>query len=205
MPRPLPPALDWFLVSSFPPSQTESWGAATRDRKALFPWTCAWAPFLPRPRLVLASFQPFRMGRHLKTPLMCLETVSENAGHFSVCPHVAGSPFVRAVTSPRPFQSVFCPWWLQWPHPYPLQGSRVALAAPCSPEAWRHCLGVIHEGALAPPGCCSQGQAWKSCPKCLHRPRPLPGVPVSFAGCLFKRPSLDAFFEPQGFLCFKGM
>lgn len=141
MPRPLPPALDWSLVSSFPPSQTESWGAATRDRKALFLWTRARAPFLPRPRLALASFQPFRMGGHLKTPLMCLETESENAGHFSVCPHVAGSPFVGAVTSPRPFQSVFCPWWLKWPHLHPLQGSRVALAAPCSPEAWRSLLG----------------------------------------------------------------
>lgn len=52
-----------------PPSQTESWGAATRDRKALFLWTRARAPFLPRPRLALASFQPFRMGGALENPI----------------------------------------------------------------------------------------------------------------------------------------
>lgn len=141
MPCPHPPALDWSLGSSSLPVKLNL-GVLPRGTGRL----CSFGhvpghPSSPAHVWRWPAFSPSGWGGHLKTPLMCLETVSENAGHFSVCPHVAGSPFVGAVTSPRPFQSVFCPWWLQWPYPHPLQGSRVVLAAPCSPEAWRSLLG----------------------------------------------------------------
>lgn len=90
------------------------WGTGS-----LSPWMCLGTP---NPSLALASFQPFRMTRgRLKTPLTRPETVPENAGRFSVGPHVAASLFVGAVTSLRPFPSPI-PWWLQWPTLTPYRG-----------------------------------------------------------------------------------
>lgn len=165
-------------VFPFPPSCTGSWGAAARDRKAVFPWTCAWAP--PCPCLAPASFQLFRArGGRLETPLMRPETVPENAGHVPACPYAAGTPCAGAVTSPRPLLLSSVRWWPQWLHPDSLQGSRAALASPSPPEVWRSRLGATHEGSLT--------RGWEQGDTAAPGVRlsPLPGAAaaLSSAGC----------------------